>query len=289
MLKTRIIGVIIIKAGIVVQSIRFKKYLPVGKPSIAVEYLNKWGIDEIILLDIDASIENRRPNFDLLRECSKYCQVPLTFGGGIKDLSDIRTLISLGADKVVINSAIAENPELISEGAEKFGKQCIVASIDPLIINGNRYDTFINSGTVPTGRTPEKAAEIAEKYGAGEIMVNSIDRDGSKNGYDLALIDRIMDIVSVPVVICGGVGNPRHFLEAMRLNVSGVAAGNFFHFFEHSVIVAKSCLKALGEDIRLDTYAEYNDIAFDDNGRITKRNDSIFENLRFEYIPEEII
>lgn len=289
MLKTRLVGVLVVKNGIVVQSINFRRYLPVGIPSIAVEYLNNWGIDEILLLDIDATHELRRPRYDRITECSRYCHVPFAVGGGITDVLDIERLIHSGADKVVINAAAIENPSLITQGAKLFGNQCIVVSIDARRLENGRYKVFTHSGKQLTGYSLVDFAKIAEEQGAGEILLTSIDRDGSKLGYDLEMLKQVIDSVNIPVIICGGVGHPRHFYEAMDLNVSAVAAANFFHYTEHSAIVAKNFVKSAGFDIRLGTYTTYQDFGFDVDGRVTKVNDLILEKLRFEYIPEEAI
>lgn len=289
MLKTRLIGVLIVKGGIVVQSINFRRYLPVGSPAVAVDYLNRWGIDEIVLLDIDASPESRSPELSKIAEFSKCCQVPLTVGGGIRTVEDIEKTIHAGADKIVINSAAVDTPDLISEGAELFGAQCIMVSIDAGLTGNGEYRAFTDSGRCDTGRSPVDLAEEAEKRGAGEILINSIDRDGSKTGYDLELLGQVCNAVDIPVIACGGVGHPEHFREAAGLNLSGLAAANFFHFTEHSAVVAKSFLKSAREQVRLDTYAKYENCTFDMNGRADKRSDEYLDKLRFEYIPEEII
>src|SRR3989338_1647481 len=289
MLKTRIVGVLIVKGGIVVQSINFRRYLPVGIPGIAVEYLNNWGIDEIVLLDIDATPERRRPRYDKIIEYSKYCHVPFAVGGGITDISDIEKLIRSGADKVVINTAAVNGPSLITQGARLFGNQCIVVSIDVRRIKSGRYEVFTHSGTEPTGYSPRDFAKIVEQHGAGEILLTSIDRDGCKQGYDLDMVKQVVNAVNIPIIVCGGVGEPKHFCEAMDLNVSAVAAGNFFHYIEHSVILAKNFVKSAGFDVRLDTYTTYEDFKFDEGGRAKVDDDPILDKLRFEYIPEEVI
>lgn len=288
MLKTRIIGVLVVRNGVVVQSIGFKNYLPVGRPSIAVEYLNKWGIDEIALSDISATPNGNSPDYQKLKEYSKYCHVPLSVGGGIKKLQDIEKLIRSGADKVIINSAFYENPQLVTEGSEEFGDQCIIVSLDAHKENG-KYEVFTESGENPTGKTPAELAKLAEDCGAGEILLNSIDHDGMKDGYDLALLETVRDAVNIPVIICGGAGCPQHLFDAIKRKVSAVAAANFFHFTEHSVILAKTFLTMKNSNVRLDTYAEYQENQIGPDGRVIKMDDKILEKLRFEYVPEEII
>jgi cyclase len=288
-LKTRIIGVLVVKGGTVVQSVRFHRYLPVGAAPISVEYLNRWGIDEIVILDIDATPMSRPPDYEKIQECSRYCQVPLAVGGGIRSVSHIEKLIRSGADKVVINSAAVTNPRLMTEGTKLFGNQCMIASIDAKCVGDREYEVFIHSGKVSTGYSPRDFARIAEQHGAGEILLNSIDRDGSKLGYDLELIRQVVDAVNIPMIVCGGVSHPRHFLEPMDLGVSAVAAANFFHYTEHSVIVAKGFLARGARRLRSDMYTTYEGHDFDENGRASKVSDSILEGLRFEYIPEEVI
>jgi cyclase len=283
------VGVLVVKNGIVVQSINFRKYLPVGIPSVAVEYLDNWGIDEIVLLDIDATGELRRPRYDRIMEYSRHCHVPLAVGGGITDVLDIERLVHSGADKVVINTAAIENPSLITRGAKLFGNQCIVASIDACRLENGRYKVFTHSGRQPAGYGLTELAKIVEEHGAGEILLTSIDRDGSKQGYDLEMLRQVVNSVKIPVIICGGVGCPKHFCEAMDLNVSAAAAANFFHYTEHSAIIAKNFIRSAGFDVRLGTYTTYQDFGFDADGRVTKIDDLILEKLRFEYIPEETI
>lgn len=289
MLKKRIVGVLIVKGGLVVQSIGFRRYLPVGVPTIAVEYLNRWGIDEIILLDIDATKEQRHPDVSSIPGYARQCQVPLTIGGGIKAIADIERIIRAGADKVVVNSAMADNVGLITEGARLFGSQCMVVSIDARCRGGEQYEAYSHGGSHPLGISPAELARRAEEAGAGEIFLNSIDRDGAKNGYDLELIREVSESVHIPVIVAGGAGHPKHFLAAFPFKVAAVAAANFFHYTETSVIVAKAFMQAAGCHLRLDSHATFDGFGFDDDGRATKLNDAILEKLRFEYIPEEVI
>jgi len=272
MLKTRIIGVLIVKEGIVVQSVGFKKYLPVGSPAIAVEYLNRWGIDEIILLDIDARLEGRDPQFSEIRHIAQYCHTPLTIGGGIDSVDHIKKLLHSGADRVAINSSMFSDFSLITDGSRVFGGQCIVASIDVKKSDSQDYHVFSHSGTLNTGYTAVEAALDAERHGAGEIFINSIDLDGSKRGYDLCLIKKITEAVDIPVIICGGASHPIHFQEALDSGVSGAAAANFFHYSEQSVLNLKSYLKSRGLNVRSQIYGDYEGCEFDTLGRINKLN-----------------
>lgn len=289
MLKKRIVATLIIKDGIVVQSIGFDKYLPIGNIGICVEFLNKWGIDEIILLDIDKTSQGKGPDFKLITEVSKKIFVPLTVGGGIRNLGDIRKLIHYGADKISINKQALINAKIIREASNIFGNQCIVVSMDAKFKNGE-YQVYSDNGKNPTGLDPVKWAKEVESLGAGEILLNSIDRDGSKRGYDLKIIKKVSQSVSIPVIACGGAGHPKHFLDVFtKTGALASAAGNFFHFTEHSPITLKSFLVEKGVDVRLDTYANYRGISFMENGRIAKRPESYLDKLRFEYISEEKI
>jgi len=293
-LKKRLVAVLTIKNGIVVQSINFKRYLPIGKPEIAIEFLNKWGIDEIILLDLDATYKKSGPDFELIKYVSKKCFVPLTVGGGINDLQKMRELIKKGADKISINTVAIKNPTIIKEAANILGNQCIVVSIDVKKNESNNYEIYLNSGKNKTGIDPFQFAKQAEELGAGEILINSIDKDGSKEGYDIELIDKISKIVSIPVIACGGVGYPKHIIEGInKTNASAFAAGNYFHFTEHSVITTKAYLKlseiSKKQKFRLDSNSNYEKFSFDENGRVNRKDDQYLDQIRFEYEKEEEI
>lgn len=290
MLKKRIAACLTIKNRIVVQSVGFNEYLPVGSPMIAAEALNRWGIDEIIILDLDATREGRKPDFDLVTEVSKKIFVPLTVGGGIQNIEDIKKLISSGADKVSINKASWLSPEIISKGARMFGSQCIAVSIDVKIKPGKGWEVVCDSGQTLMSISPVEWARKVEKLGAGEILLNSVDKDGSKIGYDINLIKAVSGAVSIPVIACGGAGHPKHFLEGIiKGGASAVAAGNFFHFEEHSPIIVKSYLVKKGIKLRLESYAAYHEAGFQANGRLSKKSGDYLDKLRFEIIKEEII
>ncbi|MFA6519689.1 MAG: imidazole glycerol phosphate synthase cyclase subunit [Candidatus Paceibacterota bacterium] len=289
MLSKRIIASLIVKDGIVVQSVGFKKYLPIGSPEIAVEFLNQWGADEIVVVDIEASRENRTLDLGLLARLADKSMVPLTVGGGINSVETIRQLIRMGADKVVINRAAIEHPELIHEAARIFGNQCVVVSIDAKEVGEGRYEAFTDSGRTGTGKDPVEVARSCAAQGAGEIFIRSIDRDGSKKGFDTELIRRVSEAVDIPVVAAGGCGHPQHIADAFQNgHADAVAVGNSFHFTEHSVTIAKAFLKS-DFPIRLDTYATYAHTTFDDAGRLAKQDDAVLEKLRFEYHPKEVI
>ncbi len=277
MLKPRLIACLVLKDGWVVQSINFSKYLPVGSPDIAVEYLARWDVDEIVLLDISATPQGRNPNFDLVARVSEDRFVPLTVGGGITSTSDIRELIHHGADKISINTAAINNPAVIEEGANLFGAQCIIVSIDVKKNGSGDYEVCVDSGSRGTGLHPVNWAKQVEQLGAGEILLNSIDRDGSKQGYDLQLVKMVADAVTIPVIACGGVGRFAHFVEGARDgHASAVAAANIFHFMEHSVIAAKAYIQDAGTNMRLDSAVNYAGFGFSEIGRVSKKPGLIF-------------
>jgi len=288
MLKARIIGVIVVKNGWVVQSINFKRYLPVGRLDIAVEYLDRWGIDEIVILDIDATRQGSSPNLDMIKSASSFSQTPLSVGGGIKSLKDMESLLRAGADKLIINSQLISNSALIEEGAHQFGNQCMVASIDAIKV-GSSYNVF-NSQAGFIDLSVENLAIKSEDLGAGEIFLNSVDRDGMKLGLDLNLGQTVRESLSIPLILCGGVGKPSDFVDGINAGFDAVAAGNFFHFTEMSVIAAKEFILQNECDIRFDSFANYSGVNFDKSlQRPTRLSEIELENLRFEYIPEEII
>jgi imidazole glycerol-phosphate synthase subunit HisF len=288
MLKRRIAANVIVKDGIVIQSINFRKYLPIGKPSITIEFLNLWGIDEIILLDISAGRQRKSPDFEMVRRAAKKCFVPLTVGGGIRSIEDIRELVHSGADKVSLNQAALHQPGLISEGAHVFGNQCMVVSIDAVKIN-NEYKVYDYLQKKPIDLSPSAMARKVIDLGAGEILINSVDRDGSYAGYDLELIKSVCDVSSVPVICCGGAKNARDFVSAFKnTDVSAASAGNFFHFTEHSVNTSKA--KVIPQiNIRLETAANYVDSRFDEESRLLKKADADLEAMLYVRIEKEII
>jgi cyclase len=288
MLKKRVAATLVVKDGIVVQSIGFKKYLPVGKPAIAIEFLNQWGIDEIILLDISATKENRCPDFKMIREATQKCHVPLAVGGGITCLNHIKELMHCGADKVALNNALVNNPDFVSEAAHVFGDQCIIASIDAIRLN-NEFKVYSYVNGQPLQTTATELAVKAQELGAGEILINSVDRDGSYKGYDLELITSICDVSKVPVICCGGAKNADDFIKVFaNSNVSAASAANFYHFTEHSVITTKALINK-NVDVRLETFASYSGAEFNTEKRLTKKQDHVLEEMLFVRIEKEII
>ena len=288
MLKRRVIATVVVKDGLVVQSIGFKKYLPVGKPPIALEFLNSWGIDEIILIDISATKYKKSPDYAMVKRSSLKSYVPLTVGGGISSIEHIKELMHCGADKVSLNQMAIHNPKFISEAAAVFGNQCLVVSIDALkMAEGNRVYDYINK--TPLAMAPAEFARQVEDMGAGEILINSVGRDGTYTGFDLELIQSICDQVSVPVIAAGGAKNAQDFLEVFsQTNVSAASAANFFHFTEHSVNRTKASLSK-EMNIRLETYADYKNNPMDTEGRLVKKTDQELEEMLFLRIEEEVI
>ena len=262
MLKKRLIATLTLLDGIVVQSINFKKYLPVGKHKIAVEFLSDWDVDEIVVLDIFATKNGQFFDLNTIRSISKQCFIPLTVGGGIKSVDHIREVLSSGADKISINTAAIDSPDFITDGARVFGGQCIVVSMDVGKNESGQYEVY-RLGSQPTGLDPIGWAQTIESKGAGELLVNSIDRDGSKLGYDIDLIRMISNSVQIPVIALGGVGRPMHFVEGIKNGgVDAVAAGNIFHWSEHSAIWFKSFMHQANVPVRLNRSVNYLDIQF---------------------------
>jgi cyclase len=288
MLKKRIIANLVVKNGVVVQSIGFRKYLPVGKPEIAIEFLNQWGIDEIILTDISASAHGKGPDFKMIRNATKKCFVPLTIGGGISHVDHVKELMHCGADKIALNQAALYQTDLIPEAARIFGNQCVVVSIDGIAtVDGYRVYDYLNKKA--TDYEPGSFAYANQQAGAGEILINSVDRDGSYLGYDLALINDVCSNVNIPVIACGGAKNARDMIEVFKVtNASATSAGNFFHFTEHSVNTTKALIKKELE-VRIETHANYAESMFDIYTRILKKQDVILEHMMYVHIEKEII
>lgn len=269
MLKHRLIPCLILKDDRIVQSVLFKRYLPIGSAKIAIEFFVNWDVDEIILLDIHATRKGLKPRLDLISFYAKKCFVPFTVGGGISTLEDIRNVIKAGADKVSLNTVAIKNPALIAQSAEQFGCQCVTVSIDAKRNNNGKYEVYINSGTEPTGVQPSELAQKVESLGAGEILINSIDRDGTKKGYDVDLIRQVSDTVKIPVIACGGVGKMEHFVDGIRTGgAQAVAAANIFQYTEHSTIIAKAYMQKTGIDVRLCSSVNYDGFQINELGRI---------------------
>lgn len=250
MVKKRLIANLVWRNGMIVQSINFKHTNVIGNALTAVDFFNSWAIDEIVLLDVSRSRDFRDEFYDVVRELSKRCFVPLSVGGWIETSEDIRKLLLCGADKVVINTKAFENHSLITEAAKIFGNQCIVVSIDVRKNFKGDHEVYIDRGRRGTGILLEDWAKEAEKRGAGEILITSIDNDGMRKGYDLEAVKKVANAVNIPVIAFGGVGSWEHLIEGIKVGAEAVAAGNIFHYKEHSTKLAKEFLVQAGIDAR---------------------------------------
>lgn len=230
MIRPRVIPCLLLKNEGLVKTVKFKDPKYLGDPINIVRIFNDKEVDELIFLDITATIENRRPNFDLLGKITSECFMPLGYGGGIRDMSDVKQLLAMGVEKIVLNTSAVENPSLIRTAADYAGSQAVVISMDVKKTLFGKYETFTRSGQKGTGLDPVQFAVEMERQGAGEILVNSIDRDGTMQGYDLELVRRVAYSVTVPVVACGGAGNVQHLAEAIQAGASAAGAGSMFVF-----------------------------------------------------------
>lgn len=232
MLKTRVIPVLLLKDWGIEKSIRFRDYVYVGSPINAARVFNGRDVDELILLDILATRQGRAPHCEIVSQIAEETSMPFTVGGGIRDLATVRLLLKSGADRVVINSAAVVRPALVQEAANQFGRQCIVGSIDVRRHPDGRYEVFSHGGSRPTGLDPVQWALGLEKLGAGEILLNSVDRDGTMEGYDLELIRSVADPLTIPLIACGGAGRVEDLASAVHEgHAAAVAAGALFLFF----------------------------------------------------------
>jgi len=251
MLKSRIIPCLDVKNGRVVKGINFVDLKDAGDPVEQAKIYSDGGADEICFLDITASNENRETIYDVVERTSKKCFVPLTVGGGVRSVEDINKLLNCGADKVSINTAAVENPRVIEESSKKFGSQCIVVAIDAKKKN-DKWEIFTHGGRNNSGINAMEFAKKMENSGAGELLVTSMDRDGTQVGYDNELMSNITAIVNIPVIASGGVGNLDHLVDGIKLgNASAVLAASIFHYGKHSVKEAKEYLDSKGIPVRI--------------------------------------
>jgi cyclase len=243
MLKKRIIPCLDVKDGRVVKGINFVNLKDAGDPVEQAQIYDKGGADEICFLDITASSENRKILLDKVSETAKSCFVPLTVGGGVGSIDDIKNLLLAGADKVSINTAAVKNHNFIKESSIRFGSQCVVIAIDVKKVSNNKWEVFTHGGRNPTGLDIIKYAKIVENNGAGEILLTSMDRDGTKIGYDIELTKTISNLVSIPVIASGGVGNLDHLYDGFKLGLaSAVLAASIFHYGNYTILEAKKYL-----------------------------------------------
>jgi cyclase len=255
MLAKRVIPCLDVDRGRVVKGTKFLEMRDAGDPvEVAAKYEAE-GADELVFLDIKASHEARDIMLDVVRRTADVVFMPLTVGGGIRTLDDIRALLNAGSDKVSINSAACKNPEFVREAARKFGSQCIVVNIDPKRVQKDGrevWEVHINGGRVPTGLEAVAWAQEVERLGAGEIVLTCMDADGTQNGYDLEMTAAVSRAVSVPVVASGGAGNPEHMADAiLKGNADAALAAGIFHYGKHTIREAKEAMRARGIPVRL--------------------------------------
>ena len=252
MLKIRIIPCLDVKDGRVVKGVNFVSLRDAGDPVEQAMIYDAAGADELCFLDITASHEKRPILLDIVRRTAEACFMPLTVGGGVREIEDIRALLLAGADKVAINTETVRRPEFVRIAAEKFGSQCIVAAIDAKQTGAGHFEVFTHGGRNATGLDAVAHAQKLAGFGAGEILLTSMDRDGTKKGYDIALTRAIADTVSVPVIASGGVGTLDHLVDGVRNgHASAVLAASIFHFGEATIGEAKQRLAAAGIPVRL--------------------------------------
>ena len=251
MLKTRIIPCLDVADGRVVKGVNFVDLRDAGDPVDAARAYDAAGADEICFLDIHATHENRGTMFDMGRRTAEQCYIPLTVGGGVRTVDDVRALLLAGADKVSFNSAAVANPDVVRQAADQFGSQCIVCAIDAKTVSPGKWELFTHGGRKPTGIDAVEFATMIVEKGAGEILLTSMDRDGTRAGFNLPLTRAISDAVNVPVIASGGVGTLEHLVEGVTLGgASAVLAASIFHFGEFSIAEAKAYMAAAGIPMR---------------------------------------
>ena len=229
MLKTRIIPCLLLKGTSLIKTTNFRNANYIGDPINAVHLFNQMEVSELIVLDTEATIQKRKPAFELIGNLASECFIPFSYGGGIQEIEDIKKILRLGVEKIVINTYAFENPYFIQKAAEKFGSQSIIVSIDVKKTFSGRYVICVQGGRKKTGTDPISFAQNMERLGAGEILLNSIDQDGTWEGYDFELIKQVTNAVNIPVIVCGGAGKVEHFQKAIHQGgASAVAAGSMF-------------------------------------------------------------
>ena len=251
-LSKRIIPCLDVDQGRVVKGVKFEDIRDAGDPVEVSRRYNQEGADEITFLDITASHENRATTYETVSRMASEVFIPLTVGGGVRNTGNIRDLLLAGADKVSINTAAVFEPELVRKAAEKFGSQCIVVAIDAKQVEQGRWEIFTHGGRKPTGLDAVEWAVRMVSYGAGEILLTSMDRDGTRDGFDLGLTRSVADAVTVPVVASGGVGNLNHLVDGIvQGHAEAVLAASIFHFAQYTIAEAKEVMAAAGIEVRL--------------------------------------
>ena len=251
MLKKRIIPVLLLKDNRMVKGKKFKDFKDTGEPKTAVRIYSAQDADELVFLDIDNNSSSLGNLIEIVKQASEECFMPLAAGGGISDINQARELLKAGADKIVVNTSCVKNPSLIKEISEEFGEQCVIGSIDYKISN-NLREVWIKSGKLNTNLDPLEHAKNLIKLGAGEILLNSIDRDGMMEGYDLEYADKVSREINVPLIVCGGAGNYMHLADLLNnTSISAAACASLFHFGDNNPIRARSYLKNLDIPMRM--------------------------------------
>jgi len=252
MLKVRVIPCLDVKDGRVVKGVNFENLVDAGDPVEQARHYDREGADELVYLDIAATNENRGVLFDVVRRTAEQVFMPLTVGGGVRSVDDVRALLLAGADKVSINSAAVARPELVSEAAIKFGRQCVVVAIDAKQVSSGKWEIFTHGGRKGTGIDAVDWADRMAQAGAGELLVTSMDRDGTKEGFDIALLQRIRQAVGIPIIASGGVGTLQHLADgALSGGATGLLAASIFHFGTYSIAQAKQHLAEAGLPVRM--------------------------------------
>jgi len=252
LLKVRLIPTLLHSDFVLVKGVRFDSWRNVGSLLQAIKVYTLREVDELVFLDIVATRDGRGPDFGLIEDIADHCFMPLTVGGGVRNVEDVRRLLQVGADKIALNTAAIERPGLIAEIANGFGSQCVVVSLDVKRLPDGSYELVTHAGKRPTGLDPFAFAREAEALGAGELLLTSIDRDGTMDGYDLDLIQRMTKGVSIPVIASGGAGHYEHLAQAVRsAGASAVAMASMFHFTEQTPREAKEYLHQQGIPVRL--------------------------------------
>ncbi|PPR34854.1 MAG: Imidazole glycerol phosphate synthase subunit HisF [Alphaproteobacteria bacterium MarineAlpha6_Bin4] len=252
MLKIRIIPCLDVKDGKVVKGTKFVNLKYAGDPVKQAQIYDREGADELCFLDITASSDKRNIIYNVVKKTAQKCFMPLTVGGGVRSVSDIRKLLLCGADKVSINTAAIKNPNLIKRSSSKFGNQCIVVAIDAKKIEKNKWEIFTHGGRKKTGINAIKWAKKMENLGAGEILLTSMDKDGTKSGFDLELTKKISNIVNIPVIASGGVGDIQHLVDGIKIGkASAVLAASIFHYGKYTIKQVKKKMKEKGIAVRI--------------------------------------